>query len=487
MGIIRPATPGFLITCVATGLLAVVSFCVPYFQSVYFLKANISVSGHNGTITFGTLGYCLELSNGTSCSTPSVGYELDINSLVGNSLPIQIPQVAVKWLTYCLVLHIVALGLAAISALFGLLAHVREMSMTCFSTCISGFAASIALLAFIFDIALFFSAKARINSVGSAEIGNATWLTLAAWVLLFFSGCFYTVGRCCISNRAPRKNRDNWDKVESIPGSSEAMRLDAVKAEADRKARQNKAEGGLPAFHEVQPLTAHIDGDKVVLEDPTKPDTPSSYSGRPVQPAANGGYLRAAPGTRAVDDYHSPARPEYAQNNYSSADYAAAGANRQPTSQHDRTGTNYTSYDHDTQQSAAYNHDPYSNDPYSNYGAAVASPVSAGYAYGASNHYQTQTPHQNERSYSLGGNSYANNGYGASSVPPIPEHQPTYFPAQATSSPPPIDTNLGYAGPSQTSPVKGPRSQNSLQVRNDESPPTYEAGTSGIQGAWGKH
>jgi len=64
--------------------------------------------------------------------------------------------------------------------------------MTCCSTCFSGFAAVVALLAFIFDLAFFFLAKAHINEVGSAEIGNAIWLTLAAWVLLFFSGCFYT-------------------------------------------------------------------------------------------------------------------------------------------------------------------------------------------------------------------------------------------------------------------------------------------------------
>lgn len=76
MGLIRPATPGFICTLVATILLAVVSFCVPYFKSIFFLKASISVSNINGTITFGTLGYCLEFANGTTCSKPSVGYEL---------------------------------------------------------------------------------------------------------------------------------------------------------------------------------------------------------------------------------------------------------------------------------------------------------------------------------------------------------------------------------------------------------------------------
>jgi hypothetical protein len=76
MGIIRPATPGFLVTLVATILLAVVVFCVPYFKTIFFLKASISVDGFTGNVTFGTLGYCLELTNGTTCSKPSIGYEL---------------------------------------------------------------------------------------------------------------------------------------------------------------------------------------------------------------------------------------------------------------------------------------------------------------------------------------------------------------------------------------------------------------------------
>jgi hypothetical protein len=45
MGIIRPATPGFLVTLIATVLLAVVSFSVPYFHSIFFLKASLAVEG----------------------------------------------------------------------------------------------------------------------------------------------------------------------------------------------------------------------------------------------------------------------------------------------------------------------------------------------------------------------------------------------------------------------------------------------------------
>ena len=72
----KPATPGFLVTLTATILLAIVSFSVPWFKSVFFLKASLAVEGINGSITFGVLGYCLELNNGTTCSMASVGYQL---------------------------------------------------------------------------------------------------------------------------------------------------------------------------------------------------------------------------------------------------------------------------------------------------------------------------------------------------------------------------------------------------------------------------
>lgn len=82
MGCIRPATPGFLVTLAATVLLAIVSFCVPWFKSVYFLKANFTQNNVTGSITFGTLGYCLDLPGNQTCSQPSVGYQLGKNFFV---------------------------------------------------------------------------------------------------------------------------------------------------------------------------------------------------------------------------------------------------------------------------------------------------------------------------------------------------------------------------------------------------------------------
>ncbi|OBZ68614.1 hypothetical protein A0H81_11664 [Grifola frondosa] len=100
------------------------------------------------------------------------------------------------------------------------------------------------MIAFIFDLVLFFLTKSRINSVsgGSATMGIGIWLTLAAWICLFFAGCFYGLGRCCIRRRPRDRDWQNKDGPGAENGFAEQMRLDAVKAEADRKARQKQGE-----------------------------------------------------------------------------------------------------------------------------------------------------------------------------------------------------------------------------------------------------
>jgi hypothetical protein len=148
-------------------------------------------------------------------------------------------------------------------------------------------------------------------------MGNAIWLTLAAWLLLFFSGCFYGIGRCCISNRSRSPRGDSrWNAPSSAEQGNnryaDQMRLDAVKAEADRKAAQKRGEVGLPAFDEyeaAQPLNpskvtyAVIDGDHVITEDE---HNDLSYRDQQDRKQFAGGYAQATPGTRAVDEYHNP-------------------------------------------------------------------------------------------------------------------------------------------------------------------------------------
>lgn len=235
------------------------------------------------------------------------------------------------------------------------------MSMACCSTCISGFAAVVTLVAFIFDIVLFFIAKARINAVGSASIGNAIWLTLAAWLLLFFSGCFFAVGRCCIAKRGPRsKWSKKNDKELDVPDSAyaERMRMEAINAEAGRKARQaSNAGGGLPAFYETVPLTGRVEGDSIYTDkDDTVGHTP-------------GGYSPAPQGTRAVDEYYTPTstyppaarRPERQASSYSHATstYAQSPPNVATTSPPLPINSQYppnTSYDPYPNSGSHYGH-----------------------------------------------------------------------------------------------------------------------------------
>ncbi|KAI0003816.1 SUR7/PalI family-domain-containing protein [Russula compacta] len=444
----RPATPGFLVTLTATILLAVVSFSVPWFKSIFFLKASLAVEGVSGSITFGVLGYCLELNNGTTCSKPSIGYDLDINQLVGDNTRIQIPQVIVKWLTYALVLHIVALVLATISSVFGLLAHVREFSMTCFSTCISGLGATVTLLAFIFDLAFFFLAKSRINSVngGSATMGIAIWLTLAAWILLFFSGCFYGLGRCCIRRR-PRdmtpSDGGRWVPAPSTgPTYEEQMRLDAVKAEADRKARQTKSEVGLPAFAEY---------------DPTQPLTSDAeHEAQPPFSYRDAQYAAAPVGTRAVDEY------------YAAGNNNAYPPRRQPTTS--SAYTQQTGYAH-SQQTSGY--------APSTYAAATAvstgAPVSSGYLNANNIRYQDeQYPSQ------------ASSGYGQSTYSACISGDPfrAYTPSQtqaslnpstynttARFSPPPVPSST-HPQPYSSPVPEPPSSYYTPQVQTAAAPPS---------------
>ncbi|KIM33762.1 hypothetical protein M408DRAFT_60648 [Serendipita vermifera MAFF 305830] len=385
--VLRPATPGFLVTLAATICLALVSFGVPLLKTFYFLSATINYQNIQGTATFGVLGYCLQTGANQACSNATVGWEFDPNALLSLNLPlnIDIPQVVVKWITYVLVLHIVGLGLAAISAVFGLLAHVREMAMTCFSSCVAGSAAVVVLLAFIFDLVFFFLIKARVTAVGgTATIGNALWLTLAAWVMLFFSGVFFAIGRCCFSSRprVPKGSKNSgggggWggfgrshDATGGIP-HSEAMRLEAVKAEADRKARQ--AEVGLPAFPtngEAVPLKPKAEAQYYVEEDsdednhkphyvpvtagaaggPHRRNSGSTtyttnYAGRGRQQSTHqqqyaGGYMQGVPGTRSIDVYNNgsaqnpafPAGPSGHAPYRQASGHSGYGYNSQPSS-----------------------------------------------------------------------------------------------------------------------------------------------------------
>ncbi|BGP23761.1 rim9 protein [Rhodotorula toruloides] len=238
-------------------LLVLVSVSVPLLKSIYFLKASISTSvgGTNisGTVTLGAWGYCVD---GT-CTSAKLGYSLDVAQLFGvNGKIAGISTSVLKWITYLLILHPIAAGFSVISVVLGLLAHMHGFAGTAFTTCFASFAATFSLLAFIFDIVVFVIAKSRIQSSavgGSAQLGNAIWMTLAAMILLALSGFFFGCGACVIRRQRAGKEASEAYRPQPDADYGAKMRTEALAA-AERDAWRRKNEGQLPQFAEREAI-----------------------------------------------------------------------------------------------------------------------------------------------------------------------------------------------------------------------------------------
>jgi hypothetical protein len=188
------------------------------------------------------------------------------NQQIVNGLPIQIPLTAAKWLTYALVLNIVALVSSAIATFLGLLAHVREMSMSRGTSIASGFSSTMAFFALVFNISFTLLARNRVKATqgNSASIGSALWLSLVAWLLLTIGTCFYTIGRCCQSRRKKEKVPDFNDSIGNM--------IDIPARNSTRRTR--RFGGGLPASQELsneKPTEAFVNGDVVESVRPQEP------------------------------------------------------------------------------------------------------------------------------------------------------------------------------------------------------------------------
>jgi len=166
-----------------------VTVSVPITRTFYFLQVNVAASSTRGNISgsaalsLGVFGYC----TGDACTPTTLGYDLSTSALglgtsqisqiagLSNSV-IKVRDHALKWLsmqglTYVLILHPIAAGLAGLAAILGVIGHIREMAPLCIvsATWIAGLGSTISLLAFIFDIVVFTIAKNRINSTNASN------------------------------------------------------------------------------------------------------------------------------------------------------------------------------------------------------------------------------------------------------------------------------------------------------------------------------
>ncbi|KAF8606621.1 pali-domain-containing protein [Ceratobasidium sp. AG-I] len=181
----NPALLPFLITLIALVFLILCTFSTPFSWNLYYLRSDIA-----GGLRLGGWGWCIQ---GGVCTRRVLGYSWD-------------PQVIV-WLTKMMVWYPIA-AFFAFFALVSLLPTLLSKNARIFPSPIfsllSLMAAFFSLLAFIFMIALFATARNRFRRDGySSEFGPMPWISLVATLLLigvsFMGGC----GRMFRGNKSP--------------------------------------------------------------------------------------------------------------------------------------------------------------------------------------------------------------------------------------------------------------------------------------------
>jgi len=140
-------------------------------------------------LRLGIWSYCYTALNGDMvCSDTGHGYSLSIQNSVNNTVTI-----ASSW-TLGLAVHPVACGVSFIGLLLSFSQHI---TVTLLASLASLLAATLALIAFAIDIALYAYFKNQMGNLGfggsSTITGPGFWLTFVAMILLFLAG--FTV--CC--------------------------------------------------------------------------------------------------------------------------------------------------------------------------------------------------------------------------------------------------------------------------------------------------
>jgi len=201
---------GTFLLFTGTVLLIVSSIGAPIFGDLTFLHLELTnkTTIRNSSVNFGVFGLCVldvppDSTDQDYCSGRSVGYDIS-----GEIAALGIPPFgstkasALNGLTKGLVLHPVAAGIAFLAFLLAVSSHRFGYLV----------ASGIAFIAWIFtlvcmaiDFSLFGAIKSHVNRNSDivATYGLLTWLTLTAFVILFFATP--VVCAACITARQRRK------------------------------------------------------------------------------------------------------------------------------------------------------------------------------------------------------------------------------------------------------------------------------------------
>lgn len=249
-----PAAPGSFLVLVGAVLMAVATCSTPIIKSLAFLNvdlSSVSIQGHslNGTASFGCLGYCLA----SNCTSPKLGYTFDLTnvadqlgagSAASGLFNGKVSSGLVKGLTYTMVLHPICAGLAAVAAVFGFFSMCDGCLSPCLSGLLTGIATTVALIAFIFDLATFLILKNRLKDDIEglkASLGSALWLVLAAWIIILLGSCGLGAGLCRARRYYADRHRQRADDLGGSGGQAmpygQGVPLSDVKSTRSQRSR----------------------------------------------------------------------------------------------------------------------------------------------------------------------------------------------------------------------------------------------------------
>jgi hypothetical protein len=221
MGFLRGAHHvGTILLFAAVGLLIVADVSAPVVNNLALFRVNLGDNVRGDSITFGTFGYCVRnaLGGGDDCSSARIGYNIArvIEDIDGTDFS-GARRRTTEALTYVMVLHPVATGLAFIAALFGLFEGVIGGLLT---TAAAGLAFIVCAIAVICDFILFSLIRNEVNDGNNSSSGNyqaALWCVLIAaiWCLVGTIIAFFT---CCSNRSSSRRSRKSYDKNHWLHG-----------------------------------------------------------------------------------------------------------------------------------------------------------------------------------------------------------------------------------------------------------------------------
>ncbi|GAA98565.1 uncharacterized protein L969DRAFT_95203 [Mixia osmundae IAM 14324] len=232
-------------------LFVFISVSVPIWYKVRFLSAAVNANGTPSQFYLGLWGACVDITGGArQCSSKSFGY--NINSyLTQFGVNGSLRNIYSHGLTYGFLLNPIAGLIALIALLFSIPAGTCAELMAILLTI---FAFLVAAAALVIDLLVFIKTRNLINrsAPGTASLGNAIWLTVAATGALFLAIFFVCLG--CFRGRSSRKYAyDEKDYAANYEPSSH-MHDD-----------QYEDTGNHVGAYESQPATSEYGGDRSVV------------------------------------------------------------------------------------------------------------------------------------------------------------------------------------------------------------------------------